>query len=203
MEYFAVILFTVTTWATPGPNNTMLLTSGVNYGVRRSLPHYLGIILGFPAMFIALGLGLAALFDQLPLLHTLLKIAGALYLTYLAWRIATAPISDLNAGKGKPFTFIQAAAFQWVNPKAWVMAVGAIATYTVVGSQYEAQVVTIALIFLIFGAPCSLLWLWCGASLKRFLRKPNSVKRFNYAMAALLMTSLMPVFIELYNQFKA
>jgi len=202
MEFFAVILFTVTTWATPGPNNTMLLTSGLNYGIRRSLPHYLGIILGFPTMFIAIGLGLARLFDQFPLLHSLLKVSGALYLTYLAWRIATTPISDLSAGKGKPFTFVQAAAFQWVNPKAWVMAIGAIATYTVVGSQYEIQVVTIALIFLIFGAPCSLLWLWFGASLKRFLQRPNSVKRFNYAMATLLMTSLMPAFTELLVQFK-
>ena len=202
MEFFAVILFTVTTWATPGPNNTMLLTSGLNYGIQRSLPHYLGIILGFPTMFVAIGLGLARLFDQFPLLHSLLKVSGALYLSYLAWRIATTPISDLSAGKGKPFTFFQAAAFQWVNPKAWVMAIGAIATYTVVGSQYEIQVVTIALIFLIFGAPCSLLWLWFGASLKRFLQRPNSVKRFNYAMAALLMTSLMPAFTELLVQFK-
>ena len=200
MEYFAVILFAITTYATPGPNNTMIMTSGLNYGIQRSLPHYLGIILGFPTMVIAVGLGLATLFDQIPLFHVLLKITGAIYLTFLAWRIATAPVSELSAGEGKPFTFIQAAAFQWINPKAWVMAVGAIATYTAVDSNYGIQVITIALIFLIFGAPCSLLWLWFGASLKRFLQKPDSVKRFNYAMAALLMTSLLPVFNELFRQ---
>ena len=200
MEYFAVILFAITTYATPGPNNTMIMTSGLNYGIQRSMPHYLGIILGFRTMVIAVGLGLATLFDQIPLFNVLLKITGAVYLTFLAWRIATAPVSELSAGKGKPFTFIQAAAFQWINPKAWVMAVGAIATYTAVGSNYGIQVITIALIFLIFGAPCSLLWLWFGASLKRFLQKSDSVKRFNYAMAALLMTSLLPVFNELFRQ---
>ena len=200
MEYFAVILFAITTYATPGPNNTMIMTSGLNYGIQRSMPPYLGIILGFPTMVIAVGLGLATLFDQFPLFHVLLKITGAVYLTFLAWRIATAPVSELSAGKGKPFTFIQAAAFQWINPKAWVMAVGAIATYTAVDSNYSIQVITIALIFLIFGAPCSLLWLWFGASLKRFLQKPDSVKKFNYAMAALLMTSLLPVFNELFRQ---
>ena len=95
MEYFAVILFAITTYATPGPNNTMIMTSGLNYGIQRSLPHYLGIILGFPTMVIAVGLGLATLFDQIPLFHVLLKITGAVYLTFLAWRIATAPVSEL------------------------------------------------------------------------------------------------------------
>ena len=125
MEYFAVILFAITTYATPGPNNTMIMTSGLNYGIQRSMPHYLGIILGFPTMVIAVGLGLATLFDQIPLFHVLLKITGAVYLTFLAWRIATAPVSELSAGEGKPFTFIQAAAFQWINPKGVVVIVSA------------------------------------------------------------------------------
>ena len=102
MEYFAVILFAITTYATPGPNNTMLMTSGLNYGIQRSLPHYLGIILGFPTMVIAVGLGLAKMFDQIPLFHVLLKITGAAYLTFLAWRIATAPVSELSIGDGNP-----------------------------------------------------------------------------------------------------
>jgi threonine/homoserine/homoserine lactone efflux protein len=105
--------------------------------------------------------------------------------------------------EGKPFTFLQAAAFQWVNPKAWVLAVGATATYTVAGSDYGLQVLVIAIIFLIFGAPCIMLWLWFGASLKRLLQKPESVKYFNYAMATLLMLSLLPVFSDIFLQLSS
>ena len=203
MEYLAIILFAIATCVTPGPNNTMIMTSGLNYGIQRSMPHYLGIILGFPAMVVAVGLGLASLFEQYAVLHLLLKIAGASYLTFLAWKIASAPVSDLSVTEGKPFTFFQAAAFQWVNPKAWVLAVGATATYTVVGSDYGLQVLVIAVIFLIFGAPCIMLWLWFGASLKRFLQKPESVKYFNYTMAALLILSLLPVFNDIYLQLSS
>lgn len=203
MEYLAIILFAVATCVTPGPNNTMIMTSGLNYGIQRSMPHYLGIILGFPAMVVAVGLGLASLFEQYAVLHLLLKVAGASYLTFLAWKIASAPVSDLNVTEGKPFTFIQAAAFQWINPKAWVLAVGATATYTIVGSDYSLQVLIIAVIFLIFGAPCIMLWLWFGASLKQLLRKPESVKYFNYAMATLLMLSLLPVFNDIYLQLSS
>jgi threonine/homoserine/homoserine lactone efflux protein len=203
MEYLAIILFAIATCVTPGPNNTMIMTSGLNYGIQRSLPHYLGIILGFPAMVVAVGLGLASLLEQYAVLHLLLKVAGASYLTFLAWKIASAPVSDLSVTEGKPFTFLQAAAFQWVNPKAWVLAVGATATYTVVGSDYSLQVLVIAIIFLVFGAPCIMLWLWFGASLKRLLQKPESVKYFNYAMATLLMLSLLPVFNDIYLQLSS
>ena len=203
MEYLTIILFAIATCVTPGPNNTMIMTSGLNYGIQRSLPHYLGIILGFPAMVVAVGLGLASLFEQYAVLHLLLKVAGASYLTFLAWQIASAPVSDLSVTEGKPFTFLQAAAFQWVNPKAWVLAVGATAIYTVVGSDYSLQVLVIAIIFLVFGAPCIMLWLWFGASLKRLLQKPESVKYFNYAMATLLMLSLLPVFNDIYLQLSS
>lgn len=203
MECLTIILFAIATCVTPGPNNTMIMTSGLNYGIQRSLPHYLGIILGFPAMVVAVGLGLASLFEQYAVLHLLLKVAGASYLTFLAWKIASAPVSDLSVTEGKPFTFLQAAAFQWVNPKAWVLAVGATATYTVVGSDYSLQVLVIAIIFLVFGAPCIMLWLWFGASLKRLLQKPESVKYFNYAMATLLMLSLLPVFNDIYLQLSS
>ncbi len=203
MEYLAIIFFAVVTCVTPGPNNTMIMTSGLNYGVKRSLPPFLGIVLGFPVMVMAVGLGLATAFEQYPLLHTLLKIVGAAYLSYLAYKIASAPVSDLSETRGKPFSFMQAAAFQWVNPKAWVLAVGATATYTIAGQSYGLQVVIIALIFLFFGAPCILLWLWFGASLKNLLQDPRSVRIFNYAMASLLMLSLLPVFIELIEQIGA
>ncbi len=178
----------------------MIMTSGLNYGIRRSLPHYNGIVIGFPAMVMVIGLGLATLFDRYPVLHILLKLAGIIYLSYLAWKIASAPVSELNESGGKPFSFLQAAAFQWINPKAWILAVGAISTFTVVGQDYPLQVVKITLLFLIFGAPCILLWLWFGSVLKRLLQKPQWVRLFNLTMALLLVASLGPVFLNLYQQ---
>ncbi|MCH7671214.1 MAG: LysE family translocator [Proteobacteria bacterium] len=203
MEYLAIIAFAITTCVTPGPNNAMIMTSGLNYGIRRSLPHYTGICLGFPVMVTAVGLGIAGLFEQFPFLHVVLKVVGAAYLSYLAYRIATAPVASVDARKGRPFTFIQAAAFQWVNPKAWVLAVGATVTYTVISDTYVLQVLTIALIFLVFGAPCIMLWLWFGSSLKGILRRPDYVRIFNISMASLLMASLIPVFLDVYIQFTA
>ena len=126
----AFVLFAFVTSVTPGPNNLMLLASGVNFGLRRSVPHMLGVSLGFMLLVLAVGLGLGQLFQRWPLLHALLAWGGATYLLYLAWKIArsVAP-SDSGAAPGKPFTFVQAAAFQWINPKAWIMAITAIGTY--------------------------------------------------------------------------
>jgi threonine/homoserine/homoserine lactone efflux protein len=201
MEYAAIALFAFTACVTPGPNNTLIMTSGLNYGIRRSLPHYFGIVLGFPVMVLAVGMGIAQIFERYPQLHVILKIAGAAYLTYLAWRIASAPVSKLNETKGKPFSFIQAAAFQWVNPKAWVLAVGATVTYTALGDGYFLQVAVIASIFLLVGSPGVLLWLWFGASLKSLLQNPAAIRSFNISMAVLLMLSLIPIFLELYAEF--
>lgn len=201
MEYAAIILFAIVACVTPGPNNAMIMASGLNYGIRRSMPHFLGICLGFPTMVVAVGLGLSSLFQQYPLFHVVLKVVGALYLCYLAWKIASAPVSANRETRGRPFSFLQAAAFQWVNPKAWVLAVGAMVTYTVIGDDYLLQVLLIALIFLLFGTPCILLWLWFGVSLQRFLQKPLQLRLFNVGMAVLLILTLVPVFIELWQQF--
>lgn len=203
MEFAPIILFAIVSCVTPGPNNTMIMTSGLNYGVRRSLPHFLGIWMGFPVMVVAVGLGLAGLFEQFPALHTVLKIAGAAYLTWLAWKIASAPVNQFRETTGKPFSFIQAAAFQWVNPKAWTLAIGATVTYTVIGMNYGIQVVSIALIFMLFGGPCIMLWLWFGSSLKHVLQEARSVRIFNVCMALLLMASLLPIFNELAQQLMA
>jgi len=203
MEYLAIIAFAIITCVTPGPNNAMIMASGLNYGIRRSIPHYLGICLGFPAMVMAVGLGLANLFQQYPLFHIGLKVVGAAYLCFLAWKIASAPVSKKDETAGKPFTFLQAAAFQWVNPKAWILTIGAIATYTVIGEGYFWQVLLIALIFLGFGSPCILLWLWFGTALQRLLHKPVQLRLFNVTMATLLVLSLTPVFFDLYQQFQS
>ena len=201
MEYASLIAFALSSCITPGPNNSMLMASGLNYGTRRSLPHYLGIILGFPLMILAVGLGIAQVFDAYPALHTVLKVVGAAYLSFLAYKIATAPAGIDASEEGKPFTFLQAAAFQWVNPKAWVMAVGAIVTYTSIGNNYLAEVLQITAIFFVIGAPSIWAWLWLGASLQRILRSTRAVRVFNWSMAALLLASLVPVFAELAHEF--
>ena len=197
MEYFAVILFAITSYATPGPNNTMIMTSGLNYGIQRSLPHYLGIILGFPTMVIAVGLGLATLFDQIPLFHVLLKITGAIYLTFLAWRIATAPVSELSAVDGKPFTFIQAAAFQWINPKGVVVIISAISAYTDTSTVILSEVLILVALFFLVTLGSVLLWAFSGALIASKLDTERKLMIFNRSAALLLLISVAPVLLDL------
>ncbi|MFT4937681.1 MAG: threonine/homoserine/homoserine lactone efflux protein [Paraglaciecola sp.] len=201
MEYSALILFTIATSITPGPNNVMIMTSGVNHGFRKSIPHLAGIDLGFPVMLIVVGLGASQIFETNPSLFLWLKIIGVVYLSYLAFKIATTPVQSFELLKAKPLSFIQAVLFQWVNPKAWIMCVGALVTYASAGEGYFQQVLLIALIFFLFGAPCTVAWLGFGSSLKQVLSKPSNLKMFNISMAALLMASLYPVILELLQLF--
>lgn len=137
---FAIALFAFSSGITPGPNNIMLMTSGVNFGIRLSLPHLAGICIGFPCMVLAIGLGLSAVFQAYPLLHLIIKYVGIAYLLYLAWLIANSSSRMEGKQTAKPLSFVQAAAFQWVNPKGWIMAVGAIATFTVMDKPLTPQV---------------------------------------------------------------
>lgn len=189
----STILFALVATVTPGPNNIMIMTSGLNHGVTKTLPHYLGICLGFPTMVIAVGLGLGALFGQFPLIHSLIKILGISYLIYLAYKVATTTSGIEGKEVGRPLTFFQAALFQWVNPKAWVMVVGALAAFTSVGSELFAQAMMIALAFFIVSFPCVGLWLLGGASLRRWFNKPRQLQIFNLVMATLLVLSVLPV----------
>jgi threonine/homoserine/homoserine lactone efflux protein len=199
MIYVPLILFVLSTSITPGPNNTLILASGVNYGIKRSLPHLLGIATGFPLMVVAVGLGVGGLFQQFPMLQTVLKIVGTLYLLYLAYKVAMAPTKDIEITKAKPFTFLQALLFQWVNPKAWMMAISGVTTFTTI-AHYFIDVISVASAFVLFGAPCTALWMVCGASLRNILHNPTYRRVFNISMALLLVASLIPVVVELYQQ---
>ncbi len=196
-HYFAILLFAFTATATPGPNNVMIMTSGVNYGVRQSLPHFFGITLGFPVMVILVGLGIGTLFERFPVLHEVIKTAGVLYLLYLSWRIATASPVSLEDGRGRPLTFWQAVLFQWVNPKAWVMVTGAIAAFTSVSSGIYLQVLLITSAFTLAVFPCVAMWMIFGLGLRKLLKAPSHQRAFNIAMAVLLVTSISPVILEL------
>ena len=125
----AFIVFAVATLFTPGPNNIMLMASGLNFGLSRTVPHGFGVPLGFGFMVLVVGFGLGAFFAAFPIAYQVLKYVGAAYLLYLAWRIATAAGVHNENARARPFTFFQAAAFQWVNAKAWVMAIGAVTAY--------------------------------------------------------------------------
>lgn len=197
MEYLAVVLFATVAIITPGPNNLMVLTSGLNFGLRRSLPHFWGICLGFPVMLLAVGLGAGALFAHFSGLYLLLKALACAYLLYLAWRIATmAPPAEVTA-QGRPITFLQAALFQWVNPKAWMISLGAVAAYTSLDRDAVSQSLQLALIFLLVGIPCVGAWLLMGHGARRFLTAPHLLRLFNIGMALLLVLSLLPVLGEL------
>ncbi|MDA7753564.1 LysE family translocator [Pseudomonadales bacterium] len=195
--YLAILLFAFAATITPGPNNIMIMASGLNYGFRRSLPHLLGICLGFPAMVIMVGMGMGLIFDQYPITHQVIKILGILYLIYLSWLIATAPVSSLEAKAGQPLTFFSAVLFQWVNPKAWVMITGAMAAYTTADENLTLQILTITSAFLLVTFPCVAVWLFFGVSLKRFLSNDLYHKVFNIVMALLLLLSIAPIVLEL------
>jgi threonine/homoserine/homoserine lactone efflux protein len=189
--FLALLGFAFVTSVTPGPNNMMLLASGVNFGLRRTIPHMLGISIGHMLMVVLVGLGLSGVFHTVPQLMIALKVAAVGYMLWLAWKIAHAAAPGSAAAAGKPFTFLQAAAFQWVNPKAWAMALGAIAAYAP-----EPSVATIGIVAATFAAvnlPSVSVWAAAGQVLRRWLDDPVRLRIFNWTMAVLLVLSLIPV----------
>lgn len=189
-------LFALVTSITPGPNNTMLLASGVNFGFNRTIPHMLGITCGFFILVLAVGFGLGAVFQSYPVLYNVLRVVGAAYLLYLAWKIAhSGPVSDSADGQAKPISYLGAAAFQWVNPKAWIMAIGAISTYTPL-QGYFTNVIVIAGVFALINLPSVGVWVVCGSLLRNVLRDRRWLRLFNWGMALLLVASLYPMLHE-------
>jgi threonine/homoserine/homoserine lactone efflux protein len=194
--FAALVLFALVASITPGPNNLMLLASGVNFGLARTVPHMLGIAIGFSLMIVLVGLGFVQLFVLLPWLHPVMRIAGILYMLWLAWRIANAGEIGPGAAPGKPFTFLQAAAFQWVNPKGWMAALTAIATYSD-PQQMVAGVLIVSAMFFLVGTPSIAVWAVFGVGLRRVLSSPRAIRVFNVTMALLLVASLWPVVADL------
>jgi threonine/homoserine/homoserine lactone efflux protein len=195
--FAGLVAYAFVTSITPGPNNMMLVASGVNFGLTRSVPHILGISVGFGVMVALVGMGLATLFDAYPVIHDILRWVGAAYLIGLAWRIARSPPPGHGQAReaGRPMSFLAAAAFQWLNPKAWIMALGAITTYLPQQATGVA-VVLLATILAVVNTPCVFVWAAFGVGLRRLLTKPSHVRVFNVAMAALLVLSLYPILMH-------
>jgi threonine/homoserine/homoserine lactone efflux protein len=177
---------------TPGPNNLMLMTSGANYGIWRTMPHFLGVVFGFALMIVLVGLGLVQVFDAYPLSHEILRLCSIAYLSYLAWKIATAQVGVAQAG-AKPLNALQAALFQWVNPKAWAMALTALTVYA--PSQGLTAVILVALVCAMVNMPSVFIWVVLGSRLQHLLGSAARLRAFNWVMALMLLATLYPVLV--------
>jgi len=193
--FLPLLTFAIAATATPGPNNIMLTASGANFGYRRTLPHIFGIMFGFPAMMVAIGLGLGQVFTSFPQLHEILKGLGSAYLLFLAWKIATAAKPEGHKDEATPFTFLQAALFQWVNPKAWIMSVAALTAYTTGEGSYILETLLVASTFFVVSFPLISSWCLFGALIGRWLTSPRALMVFNGSMAALIVASIALLYI--------
>jgi threonine/homoserine/homoserine lactone efflux protein len=192
----AFVIFATVMFFTPGPNNVMLLSSGLTYGFRRTLPHVAGITIGFAFMIGAVGLGMETIFITHPVLQTILKYAGAAYLVYLAAAIAmSGPVAPGQDNQRGPMTFWGAAMFQWINVKGWVMVIGTITAYAGIAGFPWNIAIQVMLSLLLGVLSCSA-WALFGSALRPLLTSERTVRAFNIVMAVLLLASLYPVFMD-------
>lgn len=191
--FLALAGFAFVTSVTPGPNNMMLMASGANFGVRRTIPHMLGVAWGFALMIVVIGLGVDRLLAANPAIETMLKWISLVYMLWLAWKVANAapPRQSSETSRARPFTFLEAAAFQWVNPKAWAMALGALSAYAAgVGGA-----LVVGVVFAVINLSSVSIWAISGQGLGRLLTTPMRLRLFNTTMAILLVASMLPVLL--------
>lgn len=188
-----IVLFATAASLTPGPNNLMIMNSGLNHGLKKSLPHYLGISFGFPIMLLLMAFGLGSLLIKYPLIKQVLQIIGSIYLAYLAWQILRSYSKSNAATISNPLSFLQATLFQWVNPKAWLLAISTISIFTI-SSNYIMNAALLSLITCIVCLYCTAAWLVFGGLLQQLLKKEKQLRWFNIAMAISLFASIFLVF---------
>ena len=192
----ALALYALVTSVTPGPNNLMLLASGVNFGFRQTIPHMLGIALGFTAMVALVGFGLGAVLTLFPIVFNVLRVLALVYMVWLSWKLASSGSLGSGDAKARPMTFIEAALFQWINPKAWAMALTATTLYTV-PDMYYLSVILVAGTFGVINLPSVSCWAGFGVALRGFLSVPARLRIFNVGMAVLWLLSTLPFIREL------
>ena len=188
---FGLILYAFVTSVTPGPNNVMLLVSGANFGFRRTVPHMIGISIGCAVMLTTLGLGVAALLADVPLVRLATKFLTVAYMGWLAWKIAHAAAPGATNGRVRPMNMLEAAAFQWINPKAWAMALGAISGYAPAGTAQALTVLVV--VFSAINLPSVAIWAYAGEAMRHWLKDDRRRRAFNWTMAVLLVVSLVPM----------
>lgn len=201
----SLCLFAFVSSITPGPNNAMLFASGVNHGIRRTIPHLLGVTLGFTFMQLAVGLGVGMVFEAVPGLYSTLRALGVAYMLYLAWRIGTSTpparaeaASSAPQAAGRPMTFLEASAFQWVNPKAVMMCLTAASTYAPPDKPILGAFLVTG-VFFVAGMPCVALWVLLGRVMRGLLQDRRRLRAFNWAMAVLLAASVAPMAREVFQ----
>jgi threonine/homoserine/homoserine lactone efflux protein len=192
--FLALAGFVFGTVFTPGPNNLMLMASGANFGFRRSIPHLTGVAVGFPLMILPVGLGVMQLFDAFPPLTWIMTALSVVYMLWLAWKIANAAPPREGEAQGTPLSFVQACAFQWVNPKAWAMALGAITLYA--ASRDLTAILWVSGTYLLVGTFSASTWTLLGQQLRKLLTKPAQLRVFNWTMAAVLLASLAAILLQ-------
>lgn len=192
---WSVAPFALSMTGSPGPNNVLVAASATNFGITRTLPQILGFTAGLGLMILAMGLGLGEILRHFPWLHDGLKIVGAGYLLYLAWRIARANAPGAGGDKSRPLSFLEGMLFQLTNPKAWIVALGAVTTYTVADAAILPQVLTLCLVFMVVGTPAVGAWAVFGHAAARLLKQPRHLRLFNIAMAGLLVASIITLFV--------
>jgi threonine/homoserine/homoserine lactone efflux protein len=194
--FLALVVFAFVMAFTPGPNNILLTASGVNFGFARTIPHLLGVDIGFVLLLAVFAAGLGLVFAAAPALQLALKVAGALYMLWLAWKVGTArPVEDNGDAPGRPMTFLQAAAFQWVNPKAVVAALSGVAVYMRPGHELQDFVIVLA-VFALSTVLSTATWTGFGVALRKVLRNPRHARIFNVTMGLLLVVSIIPIVSE-------
>lgn len=195
VQIVSLLLFAIAGAITPGPNNMISAGSGAAFGFRRTLPQIWGVAVGFTVMVMAVGLGLGAVFTALPFLHSALKLAGAAYLLFLAWKIANAGGPAGGAALENPFTLLQSALFQWINPKAWTIALSIVPAFTTIDGDLVTEVVVIAAVCGAVTLPSLALWAGFGVMLARAFSEPRQQRLVNRAMGALVAASVVMLFL--------
>ncbi len=195
-DFWPLVGFSVAMTITPGPNNLMVAAAAANHGITDTVPHIAGIAIGFTLMLAIVAAGLGGVVTQAPWLHPVLQWGGAVWLLYLAWKIATAAPVTVDGRKRPPLGFIGAALFQWVNPKAWMIALAAAGEFVVPGRPLGLEAARIAGVFFIIAIPCILPWAMLGSGTARILNAPHRLRAFNVAMAVLLVASMVPLLLE-------
>lgn len=191
----ALVGFSFVTSITPGPNNLMLMASGVNFGLRRTVPHLFGISLGLAGMIVLVGLGAARAMAAVPPLDLALRAGCLVFILWMSWSLLVADAPHGARPKASPLTFLQAAGFQWINPKAWAMALTATAAFA--PENDLVAVGTVALVFAVVSLPSIVVWAAIGRRLRIFLNDARRRRVFNIATALVLVASVLPMVLRI------